>query len=440
MNAKIMKKLNENLPSPLKRLMAGVIRKKMTHNPVFLRQYQQLLQFESLSEMDKKKLQEDTLVEQLRYAYHHTTKYRTLFDEAGFDVNKLFNAEAFQKIPIQMKEDIRSNTEDYISTEKRDFYTAETGGTSGTPLSLWLDKDSIFKERAFIYHFWRKLGYDYNVSKMVTFRGNEKKQYHRFNPVFNEIILSAGLVNKHYLDQYLSLIDDYQPDFLQGYPSAIKNLCRLLREENRRLAARLKGVFFISEEVTPKDRQFIEETLNCKSLAFYGHSERAVFGEEVNPGIYRFHPLYGYTELIPTDIENEYRIIATGFLNKKMPLIRYDTEDIGITNKDGFSIRSHARHQDIVGLNGEIIHIRTRLLNNEMFAVFAKYQFVQHKPGYVDIVILDKNKEKEKMMLESYLKEKFGGIVEFTIKQGDELELTGHGKEKLLIQHIEEDE
>ncbi len=435
MNARMIKNLNENLPDPIKRMLSGIIQKKLTQNKVFLQQYNQLLEFDSLSESHQQEQQREMLERQLCYAYQHTTKYRALFDEAGYDVNKPFNKEAFEKIPIQMKNDIKSTPADFISMEKVDYYTGSTGGTSGIPLSLWMSRESIFKERAFIYHFWQQLGYDYNVSKLITFRGTGGNSYYRYNPVFNEMILSSRFVNRDHLDRYLSVINDVKPDFFQGYPSAIKNLCRLLREENRKLEFTLKGVFFISEEVSDRDREFIEETLNCKSMAFYGHSERAVFAEEVKPGRYQFHPLYGYTELIPTNKEGEYRIIATGFLNKKMPLIRYDTDDIAIANEEGFIIRGSTYRQHIVGKNGEIMMMRSKLFYSEVFTVFTKYQFVQHKPGHVDIMILDKGKEEEKKMLGTFLEEQLGGVFEFSIKECDELELTSRGKEKFLVQN-----
>lgn len=46
--------------------------------------------------------------------------------------------------------------------------------------------------------------------------------------------------------------------------------------------------------------------------SYYGHTERACFAEIYDSGCI-FNDFYGYTELLPTEIENEYKIVCTGF-------------------------------------------------------------------------------------------------------------------------------
>lgn len=438
MKSATIKKINENLPDSMKRLFSTSIRNKLIKNTVFQDQYNELLAFEALPASEKTKLQQKKMEEQLRYAYEQIPIYREQFDKAGYDVYKTFNAEVFSEMPILSKATIKKNFRQYLSPEEIDYYTAQTGGTSGEPLKLYLDKESIFREKAFIYYQWSKLGYNYQSSKLVTFRGVDvKNRFYKRNPLYNEMIVSPFYLNVENIHRYIKLINRYQPDYFHGYPSAINNFCRIIREENIQFDIQLKGVFFISEEVNEQHRNFVEETLNCETMAFYGHSERAVFGEEIRKWYYRFHELYGYTELVPSATENEYKIIATGFLNRKMPLVRYDTEDTAVFDAGGMRIRGCSYRQNLVGINGEVVSIRSKVFHEGMFNRFTKYQFVQNEPGKVEIIVLDRDKEKEKEKLNAFLQDRFGGVIDFTIRQQDQLILTQRGKEKILIQNIE---
>lgn len=79
---------------------------------------------------------------------------------------------------------------------------------------------------------------------------------------------------------------------------------------------------YYAENCSPEEKKYIEKVFGCPVDSYYGHTERACFAEIYDSGCI-FNDFYGYTELLPTEIENEYKIVCTGFLSKKMPLIRY---------------------------------------------------------------------------------------------------------------------
>ena len=69
---------------------------------------------------------------------------------------------------------------------------------------------------------------------------------------------------------------------------------------------------------------------------WYGHSECLIHGgRKDKEGDFEFYPFYGFVELLDDNNEpiknpNQIgRIVATGFDNEVMPLIRYDTGDLG---------------------------------------------------------------------------------------------------------------
>jgi len=266
MDAKIIKKVNDYLPDPIKKIFSPLIRKRLIQGDAFTDQYNTLMHFDHLSLDHKEQMQYEQLRKQLIHAYESTLAYRKLFDQAGYNVYKPFDKATFEKIQIQTKEEIRKHFNEYISSKNINYYVAYTGGTTGDPMKLLMDQESIFREKAFIYHHWLKLGYDYKKSKILTFRGVEiKNSFYKRNPVYNEIIVSPFYISTKNISKYIKLINTYKPDFFHGYPSAIKNFCRIMKEENIQLGIQVRGVFLISEEVNEHDRRYIEDALHCPS-------------------------------------------------------------------------------------------------------------------------------------------------------------------------------
>ena len=214
------------------------------------------------------------------------------------------------------------------------------------------------------------------------------------------------------------------------------NLCKILKEGSLTLSCRIKGVFIISEELNINDKKFIEDFFKCKTLSFYGHSERAVFSEEYDSN-YTFNELYGYTELIPTNEENTYNIVCTGFLNKKMPLIRYRTDDYVIVKDNKTMIKGRESSLYLIGNNDEKISLASKVFHNFTNEKIRAYQFIQNQKGIADVnIISDRLEPKEISRMEKELNNNLRGSVQLKIKKVDTLILTNRGKKKILIQKI----
>ena len=215
MNANIIKKLNEHTPDFAKKIFAPMIRGKLVNNKVFLDQYNEIKTFKQLSEKEKRKKSLEKLKQQLCYAYENIEYYKEAFNKVSFNPYEIESFDELKKIPYINKEIINQNYEKFISKEKIDFYNTQTGGTTGDPLVLYMDKDSIYKEKAFIYSHWSKLGYDYKKSKIITFRGIQfNNKIYKYNPIYNEIILSPFELNTKNIQQYINIINKFNPEYI----------------------------------------------------------------------------------------------------------------------------------------------------------------------------------------------------------------------------------
>jgi phenylacetate-CoA ligase len=426
MNKQYLKKIRDLLPESIKILFGTYFRNRIIKNHIYLKT------LSNLKNSDKNSPQINNILE---HAYNTVPYYNNLIRKR----NEKLNIEDFQ---IINKEIICENFENFISNTNENYYEAYTGGSTGKPLKLYLDYNHVFFENAFIDYFRSKIGYNYKTDKIATFRGVEfGEKISKINPSHNELILSPFKLNSDTIHVYLKNIDKFKPSFINGYLSAIYVFTKMLKDNNLKLLNPIKGIFLISESINENQRNFIESFFKVKSITFYGHTERCVIAEEINRNEYKFHNLYGLTELIPDEeFEGAYRIVSTGLFNKKMPLIRYMTDDICYPLENGLFkiIGKRKSTEGIYGRNGEFFSQAAFNIHSNAMKNVIQYQFHQKIQGKVELhIIPSKNyNETDKENILTEINKKMKGIVEFEIIVKDKLKLSIRGKFNIIISEL----
>lgn len=329
-----LKVIYEKIPKTVKYAFSPVFIRLMVKNKEFIKTWKELDEFEKLSEKEQEKEQFKKLKNILIYSYEHVPYYRALFDSLSFNPKKMDNLSDIKELPLLEKSDaVALEDKLYSDDVKLGYYKTFTGGSSGQALTVMLDKDSVYRERACVTHFLSKFGYDPLKTKTVAFWGHNKDEDYYYSPLKNEIVISPfRLFKDNQLDSICDDIEKFGAAFVMGYPSAIYLFAQMLEKSGRKL--NIEHVVYYAENCSPEEKQYIEKVMRCPVDSYYGHTERACFAEIFDSGCV-FNDYYGYTELIPTGTENEYRIVCTGFLSKKMPLIRYATDDVVYKDNDG---------------------------------------------------------------------------------------------------------
>lgn len=443
MNKLYLKRIRDNIPETIKYLIAPLFRNKLIQNSKYTHFNQLLLRRELSNNETIKKYQFEELKKILIYAKDFVPYYTKLFEQVGFDPKEMKSAEEIKVIPYLTKEIIRAEFDQLISTKKISggYYLATTGGSTGEPLKVLLDYDSVFKENAFVNYFRSKLGYQIQ-DRLATFRGVEfDDRLWKFNPMQNELIFSPFKLSKNTVKTYVAKINKYKPAFLNGYLSSLHFFAQLLSENNLRLKHPIKGIFLISENIDIAQREFLENFFNVKSCTFYGHTERCVIAEELSPNEYVFDPYYGYSELIDNST-GSFSIVSTGFLNKTMPLIRFKTNDnCVLTKRKTISISGRWDVNDfLIGKNEEKVFHSALNFHSEIFKNVTSYQFIQKQKGEADIhIIVNKDfQTSEIAIMKKMIDKKTKGVIEFNIKITDQLILSKRGKYKMFISELKD--
>ncbi len=441
MNKHFLKNLRDNIPEPLKYITAPLFRNRLLRNTNF-EFYYNLLGNSRMSHDERMGFQLDQLKDVLNYAYRNVPYYTDLFNKINFIPNSVTALNDIHVLPLLTKKIIKENFDNLTSKKKVSggYYVATTGGTSGEPLRVLLDYNSIFKESAFVYFFRKKLGYRFE-DKLVTFRGLEFGSHlWKYNPMYNELVFSPFKLSKLTILKYLEKITQFDPQYLNGYLSSLYLFAKLLLESNAKIKLRLKGIFLISENIDKSQRKFLEDFFCVKTMTFYGHSERCVIAEEKEYGLYSVSPFYGYTELIKST--NGFEIVSTGFLNRTMPLIRYQTGDLCEKEKDLIAIQGRWTNEDyLLGLNNEKVFPSAFNFHSNIFQHVSNYQFFQEEKGKSKLMlIVNKDfKTSELEVMKREIDKKTKDVIDFEIKVVDTLILTPRGKFKRFVTNNKRD-
>ena len=431
MNGNTLKLMYEKIPTGVKGALAPLFVRAMLDNHEYRRTWMELDAFDAMGAEERRITQEVKLRETLAYAYRYVPYYKALFDEAGIDPDGTESTVALASLPLLEKSDVVAAGDALYSTEAGlSYYETFTGGSSGHALKVLLDSASVYRERAFACHAYAKYGYDPRRSRMAAFFGHNKPGGYYYSPLKNEIVISPfRLYREGSATGVAADIRRFGAVFLSGYPSAIFQLAQMAEREGIEIS--VKHVFYYAENYELDKRDFVNSVFGCTSSSDYGHTEHAVKAE-VGDNFVRFNGLYGYTELVPTENPSEFRIVATGFTSRKMPLIRYATDDVVEVAPDGtHQLVGHKRSEVfLTAKGGAHVFKGAMTLHVPELGKIRGYQYRQRVPGEATLCLVSleplTKEEEDRILL--YLRTRTEGVLDVHIEYVRELKTTIRGK------------
>lgn len=426
---------------------------KLRYGSFYSKYYQRIKRFQNKG--NSSELEKNLLINQVNYTIENIPFYQ--------QYDKIETIEELMKLPIVDKDVISKTPLQFINqTRNSKGLKSNTGGSSGTPFSFLIEKGITRpKEAAHFDWYWSQYGYKPG-EKVLMIRGKSLRNNADFEyqAIGNKLVVSCYSLNQSSIREIYKQILKFKPKFIHAYPSSLltftKELQLYLKNKNPEFI--VKAIFLGSEYLFEQDKALFENFYNSKAVNWYGHSECLIHGGKCEfSGDYHFYPFYGYLELVDennnliTEPNIEGRIIATGFDNKVMPLIRYDTGDIGVYSEKqececGFKGKSLSK---IVGRGKDFIVLKdgtqvtlTAFIfgqHHEEFSKIREMQLIQDKPGEVllKVVPLNNFSLAEQNKLKNRLTKSVNkDSLKVDIQIVNKIEKTHRGKHRLLIQNI----
>lgn len=286
----------------------------------------------------------------MKYSYRQVPYYAALFQSLGIDEKALTEDvvwEVFRKIPVLDKATLQQTPDAFVS-KIADQYNPKmitTSGTTGTPLTVYWDRDSNVMEFCCIQRLWR-WGHFWPGQPFLDLRsrgifGESHHHYvkdgdiaYLYNWKIRGLEFSSDMIDEHNINAYYKVLLRYKPRLVRGHPQSIQHLAHLM-QKNELTGWHPKSVTTASETLYDFQRQEIMAAWNAPILDSYGLKEHNIFITQCEAGSYHIYPEYGICEIVDDDGRQvapgeEGWVVATGLHNYAQVLFRYNTRDRAI--------------------------------------------------------------------------------------------------------------
>jgi len=406
--------------------------------------------------------QDERLRAVVAHAYEHVPFYRKRFDEIRLKPSDIRNRHDLPKIPLLTRADIRTHFDDLRSRafSDREARSGHTSGTTGTPLSVAYDRDTVWMTYAvFDRHYrWAGCRMGHDGDRVAVARGNvivpldrKTAPFWRFNRRQNQLLLSSFHMSKDNLPAYFEALSSFGPAVLDGYPSTLYLLAKYLQSRGETFP--LRAAITSSETLYDFQRETIERSFACRVFDYYALAERVIFSHECDK--HQGHHVameYGIAEVVddkanPVPRGTTGKLVGTSLHNLAMPLIRYVTNDMSAL-RDGTCAcgRCLELMEDVTTKAEDVLTLRDgRLISPSVLTHPFKpldciegSQIVQTSLDEVTVKIVPGQAytPAHTHHLITELKSRLGAGVNIDVQMVDRLESSANGKFKWVVSHV----
>jgi phenylacetate-CoA ligase len=277
----------------------------------------------------------------LAHAYEQCPFYRRRFDEAGLVPGDLRGLGDLRALPPLEKRQIQEHGPDMVARNwpRADLIRNQTGGSTGTPVTFYLNGDRKCSRAAATLRHNRWAGWDVGDKVAVIWGAPRDRPPATWRARLRGVLLrdplwlDTGRLTEATLAGFHAALGRYRPRIIQAYARAAVLFARYL--EARGLPAYRPHALVTSAEVLePGDRALLERVFGCPVFNRYGCREVSVVASEceAHGGLHTMaEGLYVEvdTPAGPAAPGETGSILVTDLLNAAMPLIRYRIGDLG---------------------------------------------------------------------------------------------------------------
>lgn len=396
----------------------------------------------------------------VRHAYDTSPYWRRTMDAAGAHPDALRHVEDLRRFPVLEKSDLRQRTAEIASQApalgKR--YPIHTSGTTGTPISVALTQTDMQQRMAYLHRMLLHFGVA-PLARSARFSGRtlfpdaeRNKVFWRHNRPMNQLLMSSYNLSEANAPHYVDKLARYAPVLIDGFPSSIYVLARLILKRGEAGRIRPRAVMTTAETLEPYQRAAIAEAFGgCPVVNQYASSEGAPFITQdehddmvvnTDSGVFEFVRPGTEEPAAPGELAE---MLVTSFTTHAYPLIRYRIGDTVLLPETPRQARSWAMPvvEQVLGRQEDILYTPARGYVGRLDPVFKKSpstvvesQIVQTAPMAVTLrVVPDRAAGYTEADLAPVLKELRArlGEVEITVEEHAALPRGRNGKLRAVI-------
>jgi phenylacetate-CoA ligase len=300
--------------------------------------------FEGLSRRFLNRYELKKLKRTIRYAYNNSPFYQELFKKHNIKPADIKSFKDMEKIPCTMPEDLQNNPKSFFAVPEEKFVKVfTTSGATGKPKKAYFTEEDIEKIITFVAD-GAKLVYGISSKDVVRLSfevgygteiwGNRYCLDRAYGNKIGALVIATGRLP---IKEELEIIKEYKPTVFADVSSRINYLTNEMKKicDLKELGVKK---FLVGAEPTPNSmRRHIEREWNADVFIGYGLTELGLImaGEcEKKNGMHLSETSF-LAEVVDPDTGEQLNdgevgeLLFTTFDRKGMPLIRYNSHDLG---------------------------------------------------------------------------------------------------------------
>lgn len=358
-----------------------------------------------------------------------------------------------QDFPVIYKMTLREHEDEFLAPQydKKKLYVEETSGSTGTPLRVYQDPIKRKRATADTIVFSKIVGYDLGTRLYYSRVWNNRNRKTFIEAKKQNIIMheSANLSDKDLQELLNQLEADTTKKSVLIFASTLAALYQYMVTNNLSTTAKVEVFITVSESLALEVRHGIERIFNSKVVSRYSDSECGILSQQcINEDEFHINKGSFYIELLQLDndepvVEGEVgRIVVTDLYNHAMPLIRYDTGDLGILShqprcKHGTKVFTRVdgrRIDSVLSTSGDILSPYIIINTFWKYTELKQYQFIQNSEKNYELKLnqVEGALVREREILDD-IKTYVGHDADITVTYVDEIPSLSSGKRKQVV-------
>ncbi len=409
----------------------------------FIRKH--LTEISAVLDQDDTSLPSIQLKQQLNRLLNHATKttlfYRTL---QGQDI---------KEFPVINKSIIKESYESFLSSDysSKQLIPVVTSGSTGTPFKVYQDKNKRLRNTADTIYFAGLSGY--KIGQRLIYLKIWAKQKMRGNLSYrlqNMIPADVLHLNDTQIELLIKSMENSSSNFcMLGYASAFETICQYLdRKKSGVIKAKVSAIISMSETLNDYTKNSMQKYFNAPVVARYSNLENGIIAQQETDGGERYlvNIASYYVEILKMNSDEPAvagelgRIVVTDLYNFALPLIRYDTGDLGAYETDAdrpgllFLSRVEGRKLDtLYDTKGEMVSSYLVYKNMWQYTEINQYQLIQEgEKDYTFKINTNALFSREEQLVNEF-KSYLGMDANFKIRYVNEIPLLSSGKRKKVV-------
>ncbi|MGX1930516.1 CoF synthetase [Flagellimonas sp. 2504JD4-2] len=327
-----------------------------------------------------------------------------------------------------------------------------TSGSTGKPFKIFHDKNKRDRNTADTIFFAERAGFKIGAKLYYLRLWDRQYKLGRIKSFLQN--MRAQSVDDLSETSIAKLVEEFEQGKskinILAYTSALDSICKYLdQHRNGPLDCRTSSVIAVAEALGPEVKEKIGKYFNVEVVSRYSNSENGILSQQPlngDEGHFEINSASYHVEILdlnhdrPANPGEVGRIVITDLFNYSMPLIRYDTGDVGVMKEDTDSgnlvfTKVDGRKMDMfTNTKGEYIssHIIHHILQ---YKGIQQFQFVQEDSGIyvIKLKVLEKLDPRDEDALRDQYLEYFGDDAQLTIQYVKDIPLLPSGKRKLVV-------